>query len=436
MEFFNREAEIELLEEARRRSMKSSVMTVITGRRRIGKTTLALKAFDGQPLLYFFVSRKNESLLCQEYLEEIRRGLGMKVMGEFPTFTRLFEYLLNEAATRHFTLVIDEFQEFFHVNRAVYGEMQNLWDRYGKKSKMNLVLSGSSHSMMKKIFEDMKEPLFGRNDERIILKPFHVEALTSLLLSRYPATGRKDILSFYVITGGVAKYVEYFIDRDKVTFSRMIGEIFRENSMLLDEGKNVLIEEFGKDHAVYFSILSLIASSRTSRPEIESVLRKDAGGYLDRLENEYMLIRSIRPILAKPGGRVVKYSLNDNFLSFWFRFVYKYRSAIETGNFEYLKMIVNRDFDTYAGHFLEKFLREKLALSGSYTGIGSYWERAFKNELDIVAINEPDRSLLIAEVKMNRKNFRPDKLKENSLNLVRKLPGYKAEYRSFSLDDI
>ena len=436
MKFYNRETEIKLLEETRELSEKSARMTVITGRRRIGKTTLAIKAFEKYLTLYFFVARKSEILLCREFIEEIELKLKKRVLGEFSSFASLFEYLLIQAQTEPFTLIIDEFQEFSRINKSVYSEMQNLWDKYKNTSRVNLVLSGSVYSMMKKIFENEKEPLFGRADERLNLQPFNVNVIRSIITTKVPDISLKDLLAFYTITGGVAKYVELFVDKDKFTFNQMLIEIFRENSLLIDEGKNILIEEFGKDYTIYFSILSLIASSKTSRSEIESILLRDIGGYLERLENEYNIIRSIKPVLSKPGGRIQKYFIDDNFLSFWFRFIYKNRSSIEIGNFKYVRQIVERDFDTYCGIFLEKYFREKLALSGRYTRLGRYWERGNRNELDIVAIDDLHNKVLIAEVKMNKDRFRPVLLKDNAQNLVNKLGDYDIDYKSFSLEDI
>ncbi len=96
----------------------------------------------------------------------------------------------------------------------------------------------------------------------------------------------------------------------------MINEIFRVNSFWLDEGKNLLIEEFGREYTTYFSILSLLASGKTSRSEIESILEKNIGGYLERLQDHYELIKPLKPVFAKPGSRVQKYFIEDNFLNF------------------------------------------------------------------------------------------------------------------------
>jgi AAA+ ATPase superfamily predicted ATPase len=436
MEFIDREGELKMLEEIRIRSEKAAMMTVITGRRRIGKTTLTIKAFEDRPFLYLFVVRKSEILLCRDFIEEINRSLRVNILGEFISFPRLFEYLLVLSESKPFTLVIDEFQEFLNVNKSVFGEIQKLWDLHKSKARMNLILCGSVYSMMKRIFEDEKEPLFGRANERIFLRPFRVDVVKDLLTGQFPKIRNNDILTFYTITGGAARYVELFFDKEKHTLSGMVDEIFRENSLLIDEGKNVLIEEFGRDYGTYFSILSLISSSKTSRPEIESIMQKDTGGHLDKLEKEYMLVKSVKPILSKPGGRIQRYAMNDNFLAFWFRFVYKYRGALEIGNYSYVKEIVKRDFSTWSGIYLEKYFRDKLALSGDYTSVGSYWERGNRNEIDIVAIDELHRRILLAEVKMRKESFRPALLRGSARNLVSRLADYEVEYRSLSLDDI
>jgi AAA+ ATPase superfamily predicted ATPase len=436
MKFYDREEELNLLETTRERSTTGSKMIFVVGRRRIGKTSLVLKAFENQKSLYFFVARKSEILLCYEYTDEIERVTGKKVIGEFTTFGRLFEYLLDYSHENPITVIIDEFQEFYQVNRSVYSDIQNLWDRYRAKSRMNLVLCGSVYSLMKKIFEDAKEPLFGRANEKISLKPFTIDIITRICTDHSPDMKASDLLAFYAITGGIAKYTELFADKECFTTEKMLNEIFRENSLLLEEGKNILIEEFGRDYLTYFSILSLIASSKTSRGEIESVLQKDIGGFLERLEKDYYVIGTVRPVFSRPGQRALKYFINDHFLAFWFRFIYKYRSAVEIGNLNYVKQIVKRDFPAYSGPYLEKLFREKLALSGQFNRIGRYWNRKGDVEIDIIAVNDDQKKALIGEVKINPGKFSPDHLKYKSQTILPELEGYTIEYKGFSVEGI
>ena len=436
MKFVNREKELGILDTSRRLSLQSSRMTVLVGRRRIGKTRLIAESLKDARYLYFFIARKDERLLCEEFSGQIRETLGINIYGEIGRFKDVFGLLMDYAERESLTLVIDEFQEFNRVNPSVYSDMQQMWDRKKDRTKMHLILSGSVYSLMKVIFESNKEPLFGRADERLYIKPFSVITLKSILTAFYPDFTRDDLLAFYMLTGGVPKYVEQFVDKNKLTLYAMLDEILHENSLFLEEGKNVLIEEFGKEYTTYFSILSLLAASKTSRGEIESVLQKDIGGFLNRLENEYRIIRKVQPILSKPGGKNVKYEIEDNFLHFWFRFLYKNRGAVEIGNFNYLKTVVNRDFAVYSGRFLEKYFLETLALSGNWSELGSYWESGFKNQIDIVAINHLDKKVLIAEVKRNEQNYSVQQLKDKSHNLLRALGGYSVEYRGFSMKDM
>ncbi|MES9857755.1 MAG: ATP-binding protein [Sedimenticola sp.] len=434
MNFYNREKELEKLREIGQRSSSFSQMTIVVGRRRIGKTTLIREAFEEQ--VYLFVSRKSEALLCGEFVSLIENQLAIKLFGTFTSFSVLFENLMEISTTRPFTLVMDEFQEFLHINPSLYADMQNVWDRYKDRSQMNLILSGSIYSLMKKIFEDRKEPLFGRATSKIHLKPFNVLTLKEILEQVYPDFSNEDLLRFYMLTGGVAKYVEIFVDHKAFTRDQQLSLIFDEYSLFLDEGKNLLIEEFGKEYTTYFSILSLIASSKTARSEIEGVLEKNIGGFLDRLEFEYSVIRKVRPISAKEGGRVVKYELIDNFLNFWFRFIYKQRSAIEIGNYGYVREIVERDFATFSGKFLERYFHQQLALSGDYSEIGSYWERGNRNEIDIVALNQREKQLLIAEVKLNPERINLEQLRQKSSKLLAKYPRYSVQFAGLSLADL
>ena len=331
---------------------------------------------------------------------------------------------------------IDDFQEFSGINPSIYSDMQNIWDSGKNDSKINLILCGSIYSLMKKLFENQKEPLFARQTQKMVIKEFSNSTLKTILKDYNPEYTNEDLLAFYLFTGGIAKYVEVFVQNNALTKEKMIDLIFKPDSFFIDEGKSVLVDEFGKDYGIYFSILSLIASSKTSRSEIESVLGVSAGGYLERLENDFSLIQKIRPIFASVNSRNIKYKIVDNFLSFWFRFVYKYYSAIEIGNFEYVKEIVNRDYNMYSGTILEKYFRRTIAESKQYNIIGNYWESGNSNEIDIVAVNELHKKIVFAEIKRNKEKVSIPQLQEKSQKLVSQFKDYSIEYKGLALEDM
>ncbi len=435
MKFYNREEELKILQNADRLKKKHSILTILIGRRRVGKTTLALQNFSKEKRLYFFISKKSEQLLCEEFIDEITTKLNVKIFGDITSFEKLFEYILELGKSKSFTLIIDEFQEFHKINPSIYSSLQKLWDLNKSSTNIHLIICGSIYSLMKKIFEDNKEPLFGRADFKIDLKPLKVSVLKDILKDHKNYTNQ-NLVDFYALTGGVAKYIELFVLYDAFNLKDMIDKIITTNSIFLNEGRNRLIEEFGKEYGTYFSVLSLIASSKTSKSEIESILERNISGHLYRLENDYNIIKSIKPIGAKINSKRQKYEIVDNFLSFWFRFIYKYQSLIEAENFERLKEIIFRDFDTFKSKLLERLFIELLKEKQVFTTIGSYWESANQNEIDIVAIDEVNKNILICEVKISSKRLSKNALIQKSINLVKKYSDYDVEYKLLSTNDI
>ena len=445
MRFYNRENEIaELKRICNLAFTHNSRMTVLTGRRRIGKTSLIKKAFEDSdaPMLYFFTGRKAEVALVDDFVREIHDKLHGYVPEGLRSVTGVLRHLFELAKTKRFTLVIDEFQEFMTVNPAVFSDLQNLWDNYRSDTRVNLVLSGSVMSMMRRIFTDAHEPLFGRADNIINLRPFRIKVMKEILKDYNPEYTNEDLLALYSITGGIPKYIELFCDNGRVTGDPMLRFSVSYMSPLIDEGRNLLITEFGRDYGTYFSILLAIAQGRTSQAEITAALGGMAiGGHLERLENTYNILSKFRPVMSKPGSKnTVRFRISDNFMQFWFRFIERNRSMIELDNYDDLREIVMRDYPTYSGLMLEKYFRQKLTEEGGFREMGSWWEaKAGKeaNEVDIVGIRTEGKSALVAEVKRNARNYDNKSFMAKIEHIRAKiLSEYEIESRLYTIDDM
>jgi hypothetical protein len=439
MRFFDRKEEIASLREIREMAKENAQFTVVTGRRRIGKTSLVWKAFEDEPILYFFVARKAESDLCEDYRIEIENKLGIPTMGHVDRFADVFEYLMKLSHERTVTLFIDEFQEFFRVNKSVFSDMQRIWDIYSPKARINLIVCGSIYSMMTKIFKDKKEPLYNRQTRFMTVRSFAPSVMKEILTEYNPEHSADDLLALYSFTGGVAKYVQLLVDAGATTKEKMLNQIVKADSIFLGEGKSILIEEFGKDYGVYFSILSAIARGKTSRTEIENVVGREIGGYLTKLENEYEIVAKKQPLFEKSSTKNVRYMIGDNFFTFWFRFIYKYSYMLEIENYESLKTIINRDYETFSGLMLERYFRDMLIESKAYTRIGGWWDRKSENEIDIVAENELNEDATFYEVKRKAANIDLEKLAEKSAAFLRatgEFKGYKISLKGLSMSDM
>lgn len=438
MKFYNRINELETLKKVMARSRSEAQMTVLMGRRRIGKTELARRCGD-ETLLYFFVARKTEALLCQDFAREAEERLGI-LIGWPTSFSELFRYLLVYAETHPLTLVIDEFQEFQRVNPSIFSDMQRDWDLHKRTSHINLIISGSVFSLMKRIFEDAKEPLFGRANQQLHLQPFTTDVLKQILADHNPNYTSDDLLTLFAVTGGVPWYVSLLMENGKTQKDSILSYLTETNSPFINEGKNILIEEFGSDYAMHFSILTCLAGGQLTRGEIESQLGADnIGSYLVRLENYYNLIEKRLPIYAKENAKKVRYALNDRFLDLWFRFFYKYQGFVANNALGQLARIIERDFDTYSGFALERYFEQKFREKGYYTRIGKFWDRKGTNEIDLVAVNEIDGMAEVYEIKRDRQRYDEKALKEKTEMLLqncKELHGMDIRLGVLSLEDL
>ena len=434
MKFYDRKKEKSALKSIESKSSSFAQMTVITGRRRIGKTALIRHSFTGIPFLYFFVARKSEALLCEELCDIIREVLH-EDLGDFTSFARLFGAVMNLSKRRNFTLVLDEFQNFKYANEALFSDIQNIWDANKDESQLNLVLCGSVYSMMTKIFDDSEEPLYGRATNRIQLKPFSTTTLKEILADGNPNYTPDDLLTFYMLTGGVAKYVELLVMDGAFTHETMIRSVFSFGSYFISEGYEMLRDEFGKEYSNYFSILQAIAEGNTERGDIKNATGIEPGGYLDKLEKTYNLVSRHRAYMQPEGTHNVKYFIRDNFLTFWFRFVHKYRSAIEIDNYEYVQGKVLADYSTFSGFMLERYFRQQFAEQGSYNIVTNYWKGG-SDEIDLIAANEVDKHLVIAECKRQAKRIDLSVLRNRAQGIIAKHRRWNIEFQGLSLEDM
>ncbi len=436
MKFYDRTKELEALRKIEQLSATSAQMTVMTGRRRIGKTTLIKTAFTKIPFVYFFVGKKSETLLCSELAEIIRETLG-EDLGDFSSFPRLLGAILSIAKRRNFTLVCDEFQNIAYTRPSIFSDIQDVWDSNKGESHINLVICGSLYSKMKQIFEDKEEPLYGRATARFKIRPFDIATLKTILADHNPGYTAEDLLCLYMVTGGVAKYVEQLMTRGAVTKDGIIRDVFSLGSYFLGEGQEMLRDEFGKDYGNYFSILSALSSGETSRGDVKSYTGLEAGGYLDRLEKDYDIVSRRRPYLAGENTKNVEYVIADNFLNFWFRFIYRYRSAVEVGNLEWLQQKVLADYESYSGPILERFFRQVYAETGLYNTVTNYWRKKDgKDEIDLIAVNDTEKSIVIGEIKRNPDKIDLHALEGKAVSIVAHHKKWSVSYIGLSMKDM
>jgi len=443
MKFYGRENEIARLRAEDRLSHENARFTVLTGRRRIGKTELinqALARSDGSYLYLLFV-RQGEKSLCASLQRSIEEQLGpqVSILGKAERLIDLMKIVFGLAEKRQLTVVLDEFQEMDFVDRAFYGELQGLWDRVHTTHKLHLVVSGSVNRMMTKILFNSAEPLYGRSTAHFKIRPFPVSVIKRILADASPQYKAADLLDLWTITGGVAKYVRLLIDAHAYTRQKMLEVVFSLGSPFLDEGKAALAQEFGPDHANYFSILCSIAMGHTRLAEIEQDAGMQVTSYLSNLEKNYELVKKVQPIFAEAKAKNSTYRIEDMFFRFWFRYVYRNQEGIELGRYEALRKKVANDLDVLNGLALERYFHWKFTEESDYSRMGGWWDRKGENEIDLVCEDEQSGKVDLYEIKRDGRRIDIGLLEQKAQAFLAKHPELrerKIVCRGLSLRDM
>lgn len=366
-------------------------LIIIYGRRRIGKTELILEATKKRKRIYYLaVGEKNLErfyALCSQRYPEI---LNLKMDWEV-----LFEFLKNKVKV----IIIDEFQNLIRENENVLNIFQAITDTTLKQSKLKLFLLGSSVSMITSKVLDYKSPLYGRRTGSLDLKAISFFDLRKF----FPKFTFEGLIEIYGFADGIPFYL---VKIDKNFWPWFRNEIKSEKSFLRDEVDFLMRYEF-KDVSTYKLILEAIAHGKTKLNEIKDYIklkRTDISPYLRNLL-EVRMIKKLAPITEKIKSRLGRYYLSDNFLKFWFRYIYSNLSSIEEGIFDV--NIVKNDYNNYLGYVFEdvakQFLIKEMKKIFSFTKIGRWWHK--DKEIDFVAVNDQTKQILFAECKwQNRVN--------------------------------
>lgn len=432
MRFYDREKELGTLRKNWENSKKRSLFTVITGRRRIGKTALLLKTAQEHNMLYLYVSKDNERVLVEKFQKTAEEVLGLHIYGRMEKFAQFFEQMMEFGKEHHFTIVFDEFQNFLKVNPAIPSHIQDIWDRHHESAMVNLIACGSIYSMMHKIFDTGDEPLYGRKDCELRIKPFQISVIKEILHDYHPDYTSEDLLCLYMLTGGVAKYIAQLVDAGATDKTKMLKWVTDIGSPFLSEGRELVLSEFGKDYANYLSIMQLIAGGMTVQNQIDNIIGKNTGTYLKRLEEDYNYVSKLSPMFSKPGSRNLRWCVEDCFLRFWFRFVLPNQALVEMERNDLLLEIVERDYNTYTGLVLEQYFRQKISEEERFTLVGNFWDRRGMNEIDIIALNDINKTALVAEVKRNADHY-DSKLLQEKYNTIRSNFGKYKEVKQMGL---
>jgi len=410
MIFINREKELELLESEFNRNTSSFV--VIYGRRRTGKTTLINQFLKEKKSLYFFADTQNEKGQIRRFQNQLADAFNDKLLKEvtIESWDFIFDYLSEKLDTEErFVLAIDEFQSLVNSNKHFSSIFQRIFDTKLKNKNIMIILCGSLISMMYSETLAYSSPLYGRRTAQIKLQ----EIGFSYYNEFYKNLNNIELIEHFTVTGGIPKYIELF-NQNKNLYKSIKTEILNKNKFLYLEPRFLLREEVN-DVSTYFSILSVIAAGNHKLNNITSRLGVQASSItsflkklidLDIIEKQVPITES-NPSKSKKG----LYFIKDNFLRFWFCFVFPYQSYLEIDDSGYVEEKIKSDLKYLVANVFESLSRQlmfKLKFPFAIEKCGRWWNK--DSEIDVVGIG--DDNIIFGECKWSKKHIGMNVLNE------------------------
>ncbi|WP_462422927.1 ATP-binding protein [Fusobacterium pseudoperiodonticum] len=396
--------------EVQREYKKENSFVVIYGRRRVGKTTLIKEFIKEKKAFYFFADKQNENLQIERFKNQIAENFKDEILKkiEIKDWDTLFEYLIMKISNEKFVLVIDEFQYLTLINKNFSSIFQRIYDEKLKDKNVMIILCGSLISMMYSETLAYDSPLYGRRTAQIKLQPIKFKYYDRFFKNK----STQDLIELYSITGGIPKYI-LSIDRDQSALYNIENNLFNKNNYIYSEPKFLLQEEVN-DLSRYFSILNAISIGHTKMSSISSYLQINAGGisaYISKLI-ELDIIEKEVPITENiDNSKKVLYKIKDNYLKFWFAYIYPYQSYFEIENLTYVKNKINNEFELYVSKIYEDLARESMWENVPFPllKVGRWWDK--NTEVDIVALGENNK-IVFGECKYSKKQVCLSVLKE------------------------
>ena len=423
-----------------------SGFVVIYGRRRVGKTTLIKEFIKDKRAFYFLATTESEAQSMKRFAGVLSRTTKNPMLSKvtFTDWLDLFQVVADDHPDEKKVLVIDEFPYLVKTNPDFPSILQNAWDEVLKDHNVMLILCGSLISMMKKHALAYDSPLYGRRTAQIRLMPLQfTDVYEAQNLSFEQAVEQ------YAITGGVPKYMEFF-QSDEPLVEQIRRVVLSKNGFLYEEPDFLLNEEV-QTPINYFSVLKAISDGNHKLSKIGMTMEQDTSAitpYLKTLIDLGFVTKNV-PITEKNPERSRKslYYVSDNFIRFWFRYVYPFKGELELDNQQIVLDEMGKDFkQKFVAFAYESIcwnifaeLCRKGQIDFAPSRIGSYWrnDNEGDTEIDVAAVDNQHKRLFLGECKYHAKPvdvavYSALQEKGQSKELAAAFKGYEVVYGLFS----
>ncbi|MDR2088103.1 MAG: ATP-binding protein [Clostridiales Family XIII bacterium] len=430
-------------------------LVVLYGRRRVGKTALISAFGRDKNMLYFLATEESEAVNRSRFKDLAAEYTNNALLknAAVDDWALIFDAILQYESGLRKLIVFDEFQYIGKSNPAFPSIFQRIWENLKDRNVM-VILCGSLISLMEAQTLAYDSPLYGRRTGQIKLKPIPFRHYHEF----YRGKSERALIEYYSVTGGVPKYIELFRDERDI-WTAIEKHVLSTRSFLYEEPIFLLQSEVSEIGS-YFSLIRTIAAGNQKMSAIASAMGVKQTGltkYIQTLIDLDILERQLPVTEDKPHkSKRGLYRIKDNFIAFWFKFVYPERASIETGHAERAASRIREGFvSRHVAYVYEDICRQRvwqLAAEGSLpfrpSRVGRWWDGS--REIDIVASDDAGGEMLFGECKYTdgpmdtdlfyrlrekKKAVRPDGAPQRAYFAFFSIGGYTRQMKDLAADE-
>lgn len=418
MKFIGRTIQLEQLK--KEMTMDEMRMSLIFGRRRVGKSELVKQVLKESAVksIYYECKQVTEASNVQSICDVVSETFGLPKLA-YTSIEELLDYVFSLSKDDNLIFVLDEYPYLRENVKGLDSIIQSMVDKYRDTVKLKLIILGSYVDIMKSLLEH-SNPLFGRVDLVMDLK--QMDYYESALF--YPNMSDEDKVRIYSVFGGIP-YFNRLVDDNKSVKDNIINLIASPGARLENEvsmylnaeiskmvNANEVFEALAAGFSKYSDILS--QSHVSSGPTLIDVLEK-----LIKME----VVEKKAPINDEGSRKKAGYYICDNLSLFYYRYIFKYSSQLKIMDSEvfYDKYIASDFEENYVPHKFEEICRQYLIRQnrlGKITPviekIGKYYydnpKTRTNGEFDVVTLDE--KGYVFYEVKFRKRKISKEVIEE------------------------
>jgi AAA+ ATPase superfamily predicted ATPase len=404
--FLYREKEVNLLEVDFQKPR--STISFIFGRRKVGKTSLINFYTKEKRTLYLSCFEAVEHLVIGSFKKSIDTFFDNNNLEKLNTLEDIFSYISEQKIDNKIVIILENVNLLIKNDKDFFTKLNSYWLKTLKTLNIQFILSSSIYPNS---FE--KHVIYKKIDNDIILKSLSFNIIKQLL----PTLNKDDAMYVYSAFGTNPHYLKLY-DEKKDFLLNIKDNFLLFESTLFDEGMNIIKKDLS-DVVTYCSILYAISLGNNKIGDIANHLELKSSyltRYLQKLVDLMIITKNI-PINENPlKSKFGRYEIEDNFLKFWFCYIYPNNSTLSSNNLYPVLKHIRKDFSTrLVVHSYKKYVKELLEYDTNKffdyipKNIGSWWNNG---DLEIDFIAYDSKTITFIDSKWRKNNTLESSYKE------------------------